>query len=160
MNPNWPRWIYASVSTWFKSKIQTANPDFEIFITGEDRKTAGKTDWCEFRLDGPFGKQQSPKDWTLYIMVNILISSIKDQQDAHKIYKDVGFVMTGFTTNIPIFRFGDGPDDDPSVLEGCFVLRSEGGEVLSINHFGEILGDNLQMMQSTVEGHYKGLFTY
>lgn len=152
MNKNWPRWAFASVSKHFLTLLQ---PHIKVFIEGQDRNTTGDTDYVEFRMDGPFSKQLSQTTWQVKFEVNILISSIKDL-DAHKIHKTVGLVNSAFATNIPIFKLGNGPDDNPLEMFGCLQIMVGPREALMTSHFGQV--DNVVVMnQCTVEGHYMAL---
>lgn len=153
MNPNWPRWIVASFAKHF---TDTLTGNLSVYVEGADRKTNDKSDYCELRIDGPFGKERSKDEWELTLEVNVLVTSIKDEQDAYKIHRSNGFVAAAFASMISILRLGTGIQDDEGI-EGCLILRSEQREALIISNFGQVENE-VRVMQSTVEGHYKGYF--
>lgn len=168
MNKHWARWIFASVSKHFNTKIFTDNSLF-LFIEGMDRDSAGATsadggkvistadlkDFAEFRSDGPQIQKQGPRDFEINIAVNILIKSTMDT-DIHKIHKYVGIVESAFTDCLEVKRYGDpaeSAENDGSTL-GYLQLRTDSTERIRTNHFGQIRED-LKVLQSTVEGHYR-----
>ncbi len=146
---NIPRWMFASVSKHFDDRKQGEH----LFIEGQDRLTNEETDWLELRMDGPLHKEVSKGCHQFDIEINILVSSVMNEKDYHKIFKIVGVVAAAFTNVIEIFKFGDGPNDDNTFLE-CARLRQEGREAVVISHFGQIDPDK-RLIQASVEGHYR-----
>ena len=151
MNENWPRWIFASVSQHFDGNLG----DTEVFYEGKKRSAENfQTDLFEFRMDGPYYLQLSKTLWEAKIEINILAQAAIDDHDFHKVHRMVGVAATAFHPGINVFKYGDGAEDDDSLL-GCLQLiqNRDNREFLSINHFGQINPDQ-QLMQATVEGHY------
>ena len=157
MNPNWPRWCYASASKQFLDFFNTKG--IISFAHADDSNTGTFQSGIEFRMDGPNGKWLTKTEWDLFIEVSLLVTTMKDDKDAHLIEKYLGFAASAFTSSIKIFRFGDGPDDDSTFLEGCFTIEAEGREPLVIAKFGVVQVD-LPVLQATVNGHYKGRFVF
>jgi hypothetical protein len=155
MNENWPRWIFASVSKHFSLNVG----DLPIFYEGHKRSAEFlESDLIEFRMDGPYFLLVSRGLWTATIEVNILLQTSIDDNDFHKIHRNVGIVAKAFT-DIIIYRYGEGIDDDDSYLSCLGLMQSDRKrELLSINHFGQI-DPSKQLMQATVEGHYKAELT-
>ena len=165
MNPNWPRWIKASIVKWFTDQLVTIPaahmpplPTVAIYVEEADRAVLrGETDWCEIRISGPDGRQQSPVDWLLYVDVNILISSIRNEKDAYQIERTNGLVVAAFAANICIYRYGADPGDD-SGYEGTLTMRSDEKSTLAVANFGQV--PDVRVIQSTIEGRYKGQFVH
>jgi hypothetical protein len=149
-DPNWPRWIFASVSKHFQDRRGTLT----FYIEGQERDSPMPTDLLEFRMDGPYETEISKNYWDLYIEVSILIQAMKDDKDYHRIHRYCGLVAQAFTS-IPVYKYGDGVDDDQTLL-GCLNLVQNVGkhERIQINHFGQIEKDT-PLLQSSVEGHYR-----
>lgn len=149
-NPNWPRWIFASVSKHFYDRRGT----IAFYIEGQERTVPAPKDLLEFRLDGPYLTEVNKDYWRLYIEVSILIQAIKDDTDYHRIHSHTGLVAQAFTT-IPVYKFGDGVDDDQTQL-GCLELVQNLGkrERIQINNFGQI-EQTTPLIQSSVEGHFE-----
>lgn len=165
MNPNWPRWIKASVVKWFTDQLVTiplaalpVQPSLPVYVEEADRSVLrGDTDWCEIRINGPGGRQQSPIDWWLYVDINILVSSIRNEKDAYQIERNNGLVVAAFAANICVFRYGTGIDDD-SGYEGTLIGRSDMKSELMISNFGAV--PDVRVIQSTIEGRYFGQFQH
>lgn len=149
-DPNWPRWLFASVSKHFLDR----RGDLAFYIEGQERTVPAPSELLEFRMDGPYETEINKNYWKLFIEVSILIQSTKDGADFHKIHRHCGQVAAAFTS-IPVYKYGDGVDDDQSMF-GCLTLVQDIGkrERIQINHFGQIAPD-VQLMQSSVEGHFE-----
>jgi len=153
-DPNWPRWIFASVSKHFSDALPSG---ITLFIEGQHRATRTEKDFFELRIDGPTLREISKGCWLFRIEVNILVQSAMDDGNYHRIHQGVGDVAATFTNGIPVYRKGSGPLDDQSFV-GCLQLLESGEhrDFLEINHFGQI-DVKTKIMQATVEGHYKML---
>ena len=149
MNKNWARWIFASVTKHFDDNKQ----GLATYVEGTYRDTRTEVDFFEVRQDGPYSTEVSKDYWHFFIEVNILIQSTMSATDFHKIYRDVGIVMAAFT-DIPVYRYGTGDDDDDTLL-GCLQLVSDaqGKKPVKVSHFGQI-EPRTDLLQATVEGHY------
>jgi len=147
MNPHWPRWIFASISKFFADRLTP------LYIEGQFRQP-GVKDLYELRIDGPYCTEESHNYWRLYVEVSVLVQSTMDATDYHRIHKSCGLAAAVFTA-IPLYKFGDGVDDDPDEQWGCLQLAQDVGkrERIQINHFG-IIDQNTALQQSSVEGHY------
>lgn len=157
MNQHWPRWTWASVSKHFKTVIEDTN-NIKLFIEGQDIVDRTLQSYTEFRMDGPYIKQLSRKEYDLIFEVNILITCIKDNKDAHKIYRLNGIVASAFAQCIPIYRYGpitEEVNDNSQVT--ILLLRTDKKEIIQVSNFGTIEVD-IPIMQATVEGHYKGRY--
>jgi hypothetical protein len=152
-NPNWPRWIFASVSKHFHD----CRGALAFYIEGQERN-ALTGDLLELRMDGPYQTEINKGYWKLFIEVSMLIQAIKDAKDYHKVHRYAGQVAAAFTS-IPVYKYGDGVDDDQTVL-GCLELVQDIGkrERIQINHFGQI-EPSTPIIQSSVEGHYELFLT-
>lgn len=144
------RWIIASVSKHFEDRRQ----GLSMFIEGQIRDTRSLKDFMELRIDGPNLTELSKGFWQAYIEINVLVQAAQDDADYHRIYKNVGIVTVAFTNTIQIFRFGDGVDDDDSLV-GCVNLLGdkESRERIQTSHFGQVEPET-GIFQSSVEGHY------
>ena len=151
MNPNWPRWVFASASMQFIDYFNAQG--IFSFVHSDDSNTGQFQNGIEFRLDGPNGKWLTRTEWDLYIEISLLITTMRDDKDAHILERYLGLAASALTSAIPIFRFGD----DATFLEGCFTLEAEGREPLVLAKFGIVQVD-LPVIQASANGHYKGRF--
>jgi hypothetical protein len=151
MDPNWTRWIHASLSEYFSKYFETMNVPFHV--EGQDTQNQGTQDSVEFRWDGPYANEVSRKCWQLDIEVNMLVSSILGRTQSHH-HKDlVGKAQAAYITDIPVYRYGEGSSDTQSIL-GCLKLRSDDREAIITSYFGKLEVD-IVLEQSTVEAHYR-----
>lgn len=139
-DPNWPRWVQASVGDYFKS-IAIAN-SYKSLIEEIDERT---TDFmesplrAEIRINGPAIVEVSKGYYNFEVDVNILISSYMDGQldNAYDGTTMAGIFAQAASDSIPVFKYGNGPDDDQSLI-GCLTLRRGRTESVKVFHFGEI----------------------
>lgn len=150
MNSNWPRWIYASVTNHFATAT-----GYKTFVEGEPRTTWEEEDFIEIRMDGPYFTKLDSATWEAMIEVNVLLQSVIDFVNLHKIHTMAGAVSLAFATPFQIFKYGNGPLDDQSLLACVELLQNKRDrQILSVNHFGQIASDK-PLQQATVEGHFK-----
>lgn len=153
----WPRWTWASVSKHFKNNIETIN-GIKLFIEGQDLIDRTIPAYTEFRMDGPYIKQLSRKEYDLIFEINVLITCIRDPKDMHKIQNLNGIVASTFIECIPIYKYGDPlitENDSSRVSE--LILKTDKKEIIQVSNFGQIEVD-LPIQQATIEGHYKGRY--
>ena len=151
-NPNWDRWILASVSDHFKINVQDVF-SLKEFVEGQPRDTNKNKQWFEVRMDGPFCKEQQKNQWLLVMEINCLVSTSMDDFDFHTHRQNTGNVASGFESCINVYRYGDGPLDDQSLLGVLKLRKGLEGRVVT-THFGQI-DPIVKMQQTTIEGHYE-----
>ena len=154
-NPNWPRWLFASVADFFKTKLDGIN--VPLLVEGVDEReaeTIRAVDHVEFRFHGPEVQEVSKDYFKLAVEINLLVSQIMglEQQNAYSIVQTCGVLQQSASGSIPIYRHGDGQDDDGELL-GC--LRPDPGrnEAVTVYHFGQIDKDT-RIRQSAVDGRF------
>lgn len=139
-DPNWPRWIQASVAKHFKD-VATTNSYQSLVEEIEERTTAFQESpqRLEIRLNGPFCKEVSKDYWRFEVDVNILIFSHKDGalDNAYKGTTMAGKMAEAASNLISVYKYGAGVDDDQSLI-GCLNLRRGNDESIKVHHFGEI----------------------
>ncbi len=151
---HWPRWIGASVANYFDGLRQ----GIHLFVEDQEFDASKEPQHFELRVDGPWSTQFTKNQYRVYGEVNILVNTAKDQKDAHKHKRGVGVMFDAFD-NIPIFRCGNGLEDDDSFL-GCWLLKQNerDRERVVISNFGQIQ-PRTKIEQSTIEGHYEMFLT-
>ena len=151
IDPNWSRWAFASISEHFL-ELREGLP---LHITGTAFIQPEEEDFLELRVDGPYLREYSHGYWRYYTEISILVQSHMNDQDFHKIHRDVGIVQVAMNTPIPVFKHGDGLEDTSEKI-GCLDLlrATRGKHKLEVNHFGQT-GPRNKLMQATVEGHFE-----
>ena len=146
---NLARWIYASTSKYFNT-IALAN-DLHFFVEGTNRETNEQQKYIEFRLDGPSITELSKNYYRLDVEINILWSFNQDDEDFHAPERLKGILMDAMQ-NICIYKFGDGPNDDDSLVN-TLQLKQDQRVVTRVSNFGQVRKD-ARLMQGTVEGSF------
>lgn len=154
-NPNWDRWIFATMSGNLKSRFEGS---FGVFIEGTHRGLPANTELLEFRMDGPTRKQPSRNYFILGVEVNILVRSFMDDRDFHKMRRSCGEVATWLAKNHCIYRYGDGPSDDNTLLGVLQLKNRTFRELVRVNHFGQI-DPQYQLEEATVEASFEMYLT-
>lgn len=151
-NANWDRWIFASISKHF---VDTLAATAEVFIEGQKRGTRKMEQWFEVRVDGPNYTEITKGEFKIYVEINILCACIVKDTSIHNIRTLAGKAASEMDTSIFVYKYGTGVEDDDSLL-GCLTIVSDsrGKERIQTSHFGQI-GPNTELIQATVEGHYK-----
>lgn len=153
INPHWNRWIFASVSVAFKTRLTAIAPTEIFVVEGQPKKI--ETNYIELRMNGPTWYKSSRTLYLGDVIINLLVRSNQDEKDFHKIFKMVGNAEAIFDTCIPIKKYGDAPGiDDPNITIGYLNLQRSGEQDLETNHFGQIAPE-LPMLESTVQGIYR-----
>lgn len=137
---NWPRWVQASVAKHFKDVANT-NSYSSLVEEIEERTTAFQEapQRVEIRMNGPFIKEVSKDYWKFEVDANILIFSHKDGtlDNAYTGTTIAGKMAQAAASQIPVYKYGGGVDDDDSLI-GCLNLRRGNDESIKVHHFGEI----------------------
>jgi hypothetical protein len=149
LHHRWNRWIVAS----FAKHFDDAKGPYELYLEGDERTTQKELKFAELRMDGPFYRTLSKKQYYIDVEINILCQAHMLPANLYAIHDITGHFTRAFTNCVAIYRLGDGPEDDGSKL-GVMRLLKHFRERVEVGHFG-ILEPDLRMTQSTIEGHYR-----
>jgi len=144
------RWIIASLSKHFIANKQT----LQLLIESQTVVPNLGADFCELRFNGPQYNRFTKKQHRFDIIVNVLVNVIQQGSDAHKIYRHCGIMEKACTPCIPVYKLGNGPDDQPSVLFGTLQQLRNGDTLVETTHFG-VVSVETKVIQSTVETYYR-----
>jgi len=153
-NPNWARWIFASIAYTLKTVAESNN--IPVIVEGLDDETdafTNATDHIEIRISGPYTKKLHG-EYRLYMDVNVLLTSRFDgpSKNRHVILKNAGLFHEAMDQEISVYRFGNEVGDDDSFL-GCLVPRSGRNDTVRVVHFGKIDPTD-KLKQSVVDARY------
>lgn len=150
VDPNWHRWIHASVHQHVANDLSAHYP---VFIEGQQRITSKDTEQkFELRVDGPTFTIPSKGCYLGRVEVNVLCNVPMTDSDYSAPHRMAGLAAANLANAICVFRLGDGPEDDQSFL-GRLTLLQEEGDRLETNHLGQI-GPKTKIVQVMVESHY------
>lgn len=147
-NANWQRWFKSSINKHFNDGKGTAH----LYIEGAQRGTREQSEWAELRIDGPNFTELSRNCWEAYVEINVLISCQKGGLNLYGYDTLCGRFTSLFVTNLGIYKYGPEVQDDQSFF-GCLSQI----EKIQVSHFG-VIDPATNLMQGTIEGHYKMVF--
>lgn len=154
-NQNWPRWVNASVTKWFKGIY---GESLYSFAEGEDRTTEGKQTYCEIRMNGPSCNLLSPNLFKLTIMIDVLVVAIRDPQNMYSMDIAIGIALQAFTNAIPIYKYGSGSGDDGTELCCMKLTPDVGKDRVEITRFGQS-NPAIRLQESTIQTSYESLLS-
>lgn len=155
-NPNWARWIFASVSDNLKAVADTNS--IPAIVEGVDDETnafTDATDRVEIRITGPDTKQLPGNEYRVYVDVNVILTSRFDgkQKNRHAILTNAGLFHSAMDQIIKVYKFGTAGGDDDSYL-GCLIPRSGKNDSVRVIHFGKVDSTD-KVKQSAVDARYE-----
>jgi hypothetical protein len=146
------RWIFASLSLNFNQAAIDAN--IPMFIEGQDRETADLQQYYEFRMNGPRFIEVNKNFWHADVEIDILCIQKRTEKNNHLIYDLCGIMFAACIPSIPVYKFGNGPDDNSTVQVGCINLTKHLDDRILVTHLGQ-LGPDLVELQSSIEAYYR-----
>jgi len=149
IHTSWLLWCIASINKHFMDR----KGPYDLYLEGDERIYQDEAEFAELRIDGPFILQASRGLYFVNVEINILVQSHIDPDDLYKIHRAVGNFTKAFTNAICVYKYGNTILDDNSLL-GMFRLLTDTRETVAVNHYG-IIKEDVRMMQSTIEGHYR-----
>jgi len=160
-NPNWARWVFASVATFLKQVAQSQQ--LPVLVEGlDDRITEfmEATDRCEIRITGPFTKELSHNYFQIEVVVNVLfLSRYQEQKNQYAIIQKMGAFHEAMDGAIAVYRYGNQLGDDDKALVGCLSPVQGRNDAIRVMHFGQITPTD-RIKQSMVDARYRmELFT-
>lgn len=150
IDPNWDRWIMASMVKAFADSL----PQYKLFVEGQPiDDSVIQADHLEFRLNGPEIQEASKDTFYIDVEINVLVVAQIDPSDLYKPRKMAGDVAAAFSNNICIYKYGDNAYDDQTYL-GTMILDTKTNKSrVHVAHFGQI-DPNISVSNATVSGTY------
>lgn len=140
MNPNWIKWIVASINQHFTTSAGATY----VQLQGFPEQTADKDEWYDLKTSGPDIRKRGPSDFLLTFEVNIAVNVKLDSSEIYNVHSLAGTIAQYFFS-IPILKYGDG---DAQI--GCLAPATD----VFVSHFGQPDPDK-KILQSTVEARYE-----
>ena len=148
-NPNWTRWIHASITKHYLDNVATV--DFPCKI--RQASDVNVPSWFELRIDGPEIGQFTANEWYLALEINILISTDKNSANMWQHETNCGVIQGHWGTSFEITKEGDEAGDDNTHV-GCLQLQTGRDHSRELSNFGNI-ERNVPLLQSMSEAHYQ-----
>lgn len=161
-NPNWARWIFASVADALKSIATTHN--LAVLVEHLDERSDAfmqADDRVEIRITGPFSQELSKGCFRLWVDVNVLLTSRYGgaKKNALDILRFAGLFQEAMDSPIPVWNYGAQPgdylDSDPNtqVFIGCLLPRPGNSDSVRLFNFGQTDPTD-KLKQSAVDARY------
>ena len=155
-NPNWARWVFASVATFLKQVAQSQQ--LPVLVEGLDDRTTEvmeATDRCEIRITGPFTRELSHDYFQIEVVVNVLfLSRYEESKNQYAIMQKIGVFHEAMDGSIAVYKYGSGADDDEHVLVGCLSPIQGRSDAIRVMHFGQVDPTD-RLKQSMVDARYR-----
>jgi len=155
LNPNWPRWIMASVAVYFKPV--TDGIRLPLLTEGIDGREHEKMHYnhAELRVNGPFIVEPSRNYYILNVDINVFLTELmNDHKDnAYDLMTWCGVIQAAMDGPIDVFRYGSEEGDDQEWI-GCLIPRHGRYDANRVLHFGQVSRVD-RVRQSQVDGRFK-----
>jgi len=137
--PRWMKWIWASVAAHIK--IVSDSMSLPLLVEGiDDRQPKNvRASHAELRINGPFIFELSHDYYEVLVPINILLVDymVGDSLDAYRLQTWAGTFQATMDLPLPIYRYGQDPEDDGTFLE-CLKVRKTRDGGIRIIHFGQV----------------------
>ena len=151
---NLPRWIFSSVVWHFKTIADDNNIPY--FVEGIDERDPNSMNQShvEIRVTGPEIKEISNEYYNVEVVINFLLTSLMDMTGsrAYEIINWCGILSDEMNSPIPIYKYGDGAEDDDSLIN-CLRIRKNKSDSVKIYHFGQVSKTD-RVRQSEIDAVY------
>lgn len=153
MNPNWARWVYASLAKHLKDAATAAGITSLVELVEDRSEEFMETpDRVEIRINGPFIREESKDYWRIEAFANTHIT-VQPGTPPYRLHEIGGVMQAALDSRIEVRRYGTGPDDDQGLL-GCLSpnLLSPKDSV-KLFHFGHV-NETDRVQQAAVDCKY------
>lgn len=137
-NPRWARWIFASLADYLKTVA--TNHQIKVLIEGVDDRTDEimQSEHAEIAVTGPFSSEISRNYYRLKVGVRVLIQSRMDKPPKNRYdpQRIAGIFHEAMDAVIAVYRYGNDPEDDQSLL-GCLFPLSGKNDAVRVFNFGQ-----------------------
>ena len=124
-NPNIPRWVMASLTDLFKEVADDLTLHYFVEGVDEEEPEDFNRNSALFRMNGPDARLGSGSVSYHRIELQILLTVLPNtpNANAYDVYRWAGAFQERMLGYLPIYKYGDGADDDrqhsDAVSHGC-----------------------------------------
>ena len=138
VNPNWTRWIVASLATYFGEIADVQN--LPLLVDGIDERDAEKLrSRVELRISGPFVREPSKDYFYVEVGVNLLLTDImSDTQNPYRLMSFLGAFQEAAAKTILLHKYGPTPAVDDQSYFGCLIPRGESKDASKTYQYGQV----------------------
>lgn len=153
VNSHWARWIFSSLADYLK-KVATDNEIVALIEGVDDRTDANMRaeNRVEIAITGPFTRELSHNYYVLKVGARVLIQSRMASVNRYEPQRIAGIYHEAMDAAIAIYRYGNNPEDDDSLL-GCLSSLNDKNNPVRVFHFGQMTPTD-RLRQSMVDCWY------
>jgi len=155
----WTKWIWSSVAMHMKPVADELG--LPLLVEGIDDRQGKNVEasHAELRINGPFIFEDSKDYYQIQAPINVLLMDFMtgDSSNAYRLQVWAGMFQAIMDMPIPVYRYGQDPEDDGTFLEFLRVKKTRDGGVRVI-HFGQVarMGTlDTALRESAVDGLYE-----
>lgn len=163
IDPNWARWIFASVAKALKDVVADEE-NLAVLVEQLDERTAAfeqASSKAEIRITGPSTQELSKGYFRNCVDINVLLTVRNDgaKKNAYEFVRYAGLFQEAMSSPIGVWNYGnqDGdyvsPDADTLVFIGCLKPRPGIQDSTKVLHFGQI-DTTSKLSQTMVDARY------
>jgi hypothetical protein len=153
-NPNWPRWIFASIADYFKTAAQAI--PLPLLVEGIDERMGDDEHYshAELRINGPSIQELSKGYFRLQVGINVLLTELMERTHTYDLQDWCGAFSVAMDGPINLYHYGPdtGGVDDGQWFDCLLPLKSK-FDPNRIFHFGQISKTD-RVRQSMVDGAF------
>jgi hypothetical protein len=153
-NPNWARWIFASLSKYLKQVA--ADNSIPALTEGIDTRTDAllkQPDRVEIAITGPYIREAAHNDYRAKVGVRVLILSQMGKNNRYTPQRIAGLFQEALDGAIATYRYGSALEDDGTLL-GCLSALNGSNDAVRVMHFGQ-MSPTEGLRQSMVDCWYE-----
>jgi hypothetical protein len=147
---SWVRWIHISINKYFLEN----KGSLPMYLEGDERTLQDEAEFYELRIDGPFIIQPHKDYYLISVDINVLVQAHMRHDELYNIQTAVGPIVKAFNNYICVYKYGDTPHDDDSLLGALRLEPALDKGTVDVNYFG-IIREDTRLTQATIEGHYR-----
>jgi len=154
MDTNIPRWLFSSLAQLFKEDSDALSLHYFVESVDEEEPEDFNRNSALFRMNVPDVKLGSGSVSIYRIELQILLTCLPNTPNANAfdIYRWAGAFQERMLGYLPIYKYGNGPDDDQSLL-GCLEPDPGVADYVRIVTYGQI-DKTSRVWQVSVNGRF------
>lgn len=156
IDPNWARWIRASINDHFVNSDRT-DPVLGLipmFFEGQVRSNERSGSEMELRLHGPHIHEVSKNYYKVIVEPSVILQTPENESDMYAFDRVIGLAAAMFDRCIAVFKYGPDPGDDDSYVFG--LQREDSPETLT--PYGKV-NASTRIHEGSVSATYVGYIT-
>lgn len=157
MDKHLPRWMHSSMAKFFSDLVadMTDPPRYHVEAVDEDEALDFQSPSILFRMVGPYAYGGSNVEW-YKVEIQLLCTDIVQTRNDNSwtVFEWAGVIQDAMLGPMPIFKFGNGPDDNRETLVGCLEPDDTIGDAIRVVPYGQV-DKEVRVKQVAVIGKFR-----